>query len=162
MKDLTAKDIMNPDVIVAQEEMTVQELANLLTIKMITGVPVVNEEGRLVGVVSETDIVRSSAGRGRTAAVRETKESSYYLRGWEDQIDTSELREFHVEEDDGLLVRDIMTPLIFKVAEDASIAEMADTMIGGRIHRLIVTKKDFVVGIVTTLDMLKAIRSHAG
>lgn len=161
MKDLMAKDIMNKDVILAQEDMTVQELANLLTTRMITGVPVVNGEGKLVGVVSETDIVRSSASRGRTAAVRETKESSYYLRGWEDQIDESELREFHVEEDDGLLVRDIMTPLIFKVAEDASIAEMADTMIGGRIHRLIVTKKDRVVGIVTTLDMLKAIRSHA-
>jgi CBS domain-containing protein len=161
MKDLKAKDIMNKDVIVAQEDMTVQELANLLTTNMITGVPVVDGEGGLVGVVSETDIVRSSASRGRTAAVREQKESSYYLRGWEDQIDESELREFHVEEDDGLLVRDIMTPLIFKVAEDASIAEMADTMIGGRIHRLIITKKDIVVGIVTTLDMLKAIRSHA-
>lgn len=161
MKDLKAKDIMNKDVIVALEDMTVQELANLLTTNMITGVPVVNGEGGLVGVVSETDIVRSSASRGRTAAVREQKESGYYLRGWEDQIDESELREFHVEEDDGLLVRDIMTPLIFKVAEDASIAEMADTMIGGRIHRLIITNKDIVVGIVTTLDMLKAIRSHA-
>jgi CBS domain-containing protein len=152
---------MNKDVIVAHEDMTVQELANLLTTNMITGVPVVNGEGGLVGVVSETDIVRSSASRGRTAAVRVQKESGYYLRGWEDQIDESELREFHVEEDDGLLVRDIMTPLIFKVAEDASIAEMADTMIGGRIHRLIITNKDIVVGIVTTLDMLKAIRSHA-
>jgi len=161
MKELIAKDIMNTNVIVAEEDMTVQELANLLTARMITGVPVVNESERLVGVVSATDIVRTSASRGRTAAVRETKGSSYYLRGWEDQIDESELSEFHVEEDDGLLVRDIMTPLIFKVTEDASIAEMADTMIGGRIHRLIVTKDDIVVGIVTTLDMLKAIRSYA-
>jgi CBS domain-containing protein len=162
MKDLIAKDVMNKNVIVAQEDMTVQELANLLTTNMITGVPVVDETGRLVGVVSETDIVRTSASRGKTAAVRETMESSYYLRGWEDQIDESELREFHVEEGDGLMVRDIMTPLIFKVAEDASIAEMADTMIGGRIHRLIVTNKDIVVGIVTTLDILKVIRSYAG
>jgi signal-transduction protein with cAMP-binding, CBS, and nucleotidyltransferase domain len=38
---------------------------------------------------------------------------------------------------------------------------MADAMIGGRIHRLIVTRDDQVVGIVTTLDMLKAIREYA-
>jgi CBS domain-containing protein len=88
-------------------------------------------------------------------------ESSYYLRSWEDKLDEDEVRHFQVEEDVGLSVREIMTPLIFKVPENASIAEMADTMIGGRIHRLIVTREDHVVGIVTTLDMLKAIRSYA-
>lgn len=159
MKNLVAKDIMNPSVIVAAEDMTVQELANLLTSKMITGAPVVDDTGKPVGVVSTTDIVRSSARR--TGAVHERLASSYCLRGWEDQIDEAELREFHVEEDDDLVVRDIMTPLIFKVSEDTSIAEMADTMIGGRIHRLLVTRDDRVVGIVTTLDMLKAIRSHS-
>lgn len=158
MKNLVAKDIMNTDVILAKEEMTVGELANLLTTNMITGAPVVDEIGTLVGVVSMTDIVRARAGRA--AAVREDMESAYYLRGWEDQIDESEVRDFHVEQDDGQLVRDIMTPLIFKVAEDTGIAEMADTMIRGRIHRLIVTSKDRVVGIVTTLDMLKVIRTY--
>jgi CBS domain-containing protein len=39
---------------------------------------------------------------------------------------------------------------------------MADTMIQGRIHRLVVTRDDAVVGIVSTLDMLKALRSLAG
>ncbi len=58
MKNLVAKDIMNADVIVAQDNMTVQELANLLTDNMITGVPVVDDSGKLVGVVSTTDIVR--------------------------------------------------------------------------------------------------------
>ncbi len=159
MKDLVAKDIMNSDVIVIQESMTVSELSGILTAKMITGAPVVDDSGKLVGVVSETDIVRSSARR--TAAFKEKLESSYYLRGWEDKVDEDELRDFHVVEDDGLAVREIMTPLIFKVSEDASIAEMADTMIGGRIHRLIITKDDRVVGIVTTLDMLKAIRNFA-
>jgi CBS domain-containing protein len=160
MKNLVAQDIMNRDVVVAQESMTVQELANFLTTNMITGAPVVDDMGKLVGVVSETDIVRS--GARRDAALKEKRESSYYLRGWEDKIDEEELGEFHVIEEEGLKVRDIMTPLIFKVTEDTSIGEMADTMIGGRIHRLIVTRDDRVVGIVTTLDMLKAIRSHVG
>ncbi len=159
MKNLTAKDIMNPDVIVAQESMTIQELTDLLTAKMITGVPVIDDGGKLVGVVSGTDIVRNSARR--TAIAQEKLESRYYLRGWEDKMDEDELGRFHVEEDEGLTVREIMTPLIFKVTEDATVSEMADTMIGGRIHRLLITKDDRVVGIVTTLDMLKAVRDHA-
>ena len=160
MKNLLAQDIMNPNVIVAHESMTIQELSNLLTSNMITGAPVVDESGKLVGVVSGTDIIRS--GARRDAALKEKREASYYLRGWEDKIDEDELGAFHIIEDEGLKVQDIMTPLIFKVSEDTAIGEMADTMIGGRIHRLIVTRDDRVVGIVTTLDMLKAIRSHAG
>jgi CBS domain-containing protein len=160
MRNLTAKDIMNTDVIVAQDTMTLQELTDLLTAKMITGVPVIDDGGKLVGVVSATDVVRSSARR--TAISEERQRSNYYLRGWEDQLDEDELAKFHVEEDDGLTVREIMTPLIFKVTEEATLAEMADTMIGGRIHRLLITRDERLVGIVTTLDMLKAIRSHAG
>lgn len=158
MKSLAAKDIMNPDVITVQEEMTVLDLASLLTDKMITGAPVVSESGRLVGVVSASDIVRNEAHR---SAIVQDNVSSYYLHGWEDQLSIDEIDMLHVEEGEDLTVHDIMTPLIFKVSENTPISEMADAMIGGRIHRLIVTRNDKVVGIVTTLDMLKAIREYA-
>jgi CBS domain-containing protein len=51
-----------------------------------------------------------------------------------------------------------MTPVIFSVSENARFQEMADTMVGGRIHRLIVTDGDSVIGIVTTLDLLRGLR----
>ena len=54
-----------------------------------------------------------------------------------------------------------MTPMVFSVSVNASLAEMADIMIGGRVHRLIVTEGNEVVGIVTTLDMLKTLREQA-
>ncbi len=158
MKRLTARDIMNADVITVREDMPIRDLANLLTDKMITGAPVVNKKGQLVGVVSASDIVRNEAHR---AAIVQDNVSSYYLHGWEDQLSIDEIDMFHVEAGEDLTVRDIMTPIIFKVSEDTPISEMADAMIGGRIHRLIVTRDDKVVGIVTTLDMLKAIREYA-
>ncbi|MFQ5651814.1 MAG: CBS domain-containing protein, partial [bacterium] len=120
--------------------------------------PVVDSNDKLVGVVSLSDIVRND-GR-RTAIVESDQDSAYYLHGWEAELDESEVRELHVEQDDGLSVADIMTPIIFKVPETAAIAEMAETMISGRIHRLLVTCDDKVVGIVTTLDMLKTIRHY--
>ncbi len=95
------------------------------------------------------------------AIVNDKQESDYYLSGWEDNLNSDEIQELHLEEDDSLTVRNIMTPLIFKVKETELISAMSDIMIGGRIHRLLVTRDEKVVGIITTLDMLKAIRDHA-
>ena len=159
MKNLIAKDIMNPSVISVEEDLSVHELANFFTEKMISGAPVVNKDGKLVGVVSLSDIVRND--ERRTAIVNDKQESDYYLSGWEDNLNSDEIQELHLEEDDSLTVRNIMTPLIFKVKETELISAMSDIMIGGRIHRLLVTRDEKVVGIITTLDMLKAIREHA-
>ena len=50
---------------------------------------------------------------------------------------------------------DIMTPTLFTVPETTPLTEVARTMVAGRIHRLLVTRKGRVVGIVTTLDLLR-------
>lgn len=158
MKDITAKDIMNPNVISVPLEMTVRQLTNFFTEKMISGAPVTDEGGKLLGVVSLSDIVRND--ERRSAIVKDTEERSYYLHGWEDDLDVDEVQELHLEIGDDLTVKEIMTPLIFKVTETERISEMADIMISGRIHRLFVTRDDKVVGIITSLDMLKAIREY--
>ena len=157
--NLTAKDIMNASVITVHEDMTVHELAAFFAENLISGAPVVDQEGKLTGVVSLMDIVRSDAHR--VDLVKDGTDGHYYLDGWEDHLDKEEIENFHVVVEDGMTVQEIMTPRIFQVSEDTPIVEMADLMIGGRIHRLIVTKKNHVVGIVTTLDMLKVIRDHA-
>ena len=149
---------MNKNVLTVDTDITVHQLAGFFTEKMITGAPVVDNGGKLVGVVSVTDIIRNDAQRVWIAS--EKHENQYYLHGWEDDFNYDEVNELHLEEDEGLKVRDIMTPIIFKVKENTPISEMADMMINGRIHRLLVTRGDNVVGIVTTLDMLKAIREY--
>lgn len=156
MKTKTARDIMSKKVLTVEPEMTVHELADFFTDNMITGAPVVDSHGGLLGVVSVTDIVRNDSQRH--TIVHEDLQSAYYLHGWEDRADRKDFNMLHVEEDDGYLVRDIMTPLIFKVDVQTTLPEMADVMVSGRIHRLLVTEDNKLVGIVTTLDMLKAIR----
>ena len=54
-----------------------------------------------------------------------------------------------------LTVRVILTPAVYTVPEDTPTSRIAQTMISGRIHRLLVTRNEEVVGIVTSLDMLK-------
>ncbi|MGY6555208.1 MAG: CBS domain-containing protein [Wenzhouxiangella sp.] len=159
LEKLTAKDIMNPDVVLVHDDMSVSELAATLTQHGISGAPVLDSDGLLVGVVSLSDIVANNGKRQDIQGGEHV--GDFFLHGWEDELDETELRPFHVVEEDSLTVADILTPVIYKVDENTDIPSMADTMIQGRIHRLIVTRDQAVVGIVSTLDMLKAIRGLA-
>jgi CBS domain-containing protein len=55
-------------------------------------------------------------------------------------------------------VGDIMTPLVFSVAEDATVQEVAAAMITGRIHRVFVTRAGALVGIISAMDLLPLVR----
>ena len=153
MKDLKAKDIMNTDVLSVRDDMTVQELAGFLTEREILGAPVVDSEGEVVGVVSCTDIVQSTTTEADISVEKSTP--GFYEHGWEDKLDPQEMVRLHVEENESLPVREIMTPTIYTVPEDTALAEIAKAMVAGRIHRLLVTRGSRLVGIITTLDMLK-------
>jgi CBS domain-containing protein len=74
------------------------------------------------------------------------------------QVAAEEASTFHIEQESQAKVRDIMTPMVFAVAEDASVQEAADMMVKGRIHRLIVTRDSRIAGIVTALDLLDLLR----
>ena len=153
MKDLKAKDIMNTDVLSVRDDMTVQELAGFLTEREILGAPVVDSEGEVVGVVSCTDIVQSTTTEADIVVEKSTP--GFYEHGWEDKLDPDEVVRMHVEENESLPVREIMTPTIYTVPEDTPISDIAKAMVAGRIHRLLVTRGSRLVGIITTLDMLK-------
>ena len=148
----TAGDVMNTSVVTVQEDVTVRELAALLTENEITGAPVVNQRGRLVGVVSVTDIAQSAAEGGDFSPRGDG--GLFRRHDLEGRASRGELRDLHVETA-GLPVRDIMTPTVFTVPEHTPVAKLAQTMISGRIHRLLVTRHGRVVGIVTALDLLK-------
>jgi CBS domain-containing protein len=157
LDQVTARDIMRTDVLSVTEDMNVRELAALLTERMISGAPVVDEDNRLTGVVSLTDIV---ANEGKRQAIRGGEHvGDFFLQGWEDELDETDLRPFHVIGDDDLNVADIMTSMVYSVDETASLADMADAMISGRIHRLLVTREGEMVGIVSTMDLLRALRT---
>ena len=153
MKDLKAKDIMNTDVLSVRDDMTVQELAGFLTEREILGAPVVDSEGEVVGVVSCTDIAQSTTTEANRLMERSTP--GFYEHGWEDKLGPDELGRLHVKENESLPVKEIMTPTIYTVPEDTPISDIAKAMVAGRIHRLLVTRGSRLVGIITTLDMLK-------
>lgn len=145
---------MNPMVLSVREDKTVQELATFLTENEISGAPVVDARGKLVGVVSLRDIVERAA---ETPEIAQQPQRGFHGPGWGEKLTRNELSRMHIE-DEGLLVREIMTPTVYTVKEDTPVSDIARTMISGHIHRLLVTRAGQAVGIVTTLDLLKLLR----
>jgi CBS domain-containing protein len=157
MRTVTAKDVMNTEVLTVRVDLTVRELAAFLTEKQISGAPVVDRDGRLVGVVSVTDVAEGDAER--PDIVGDRSDPDLALREWEERMNPEDVRPLHIESDD-LLVRDIMTPTVYTIPEDTPVAKIAQTMVAGRIHRLLVTRGRRVVGIVTSLDLVKLLEDH--
>lgn len=151
MRLLTAKDVMNPNVITVFDDMSVDEAAGVLVDNEISGAPVENRDGQLVGVLSLTDIAEASAEGRQFDNDRSNPE--FFVRGWEEKLTVEEMRRFHVE-DEGVLVREIMTPTVYSVDESTPIAEVAETMIDSHIHRLLVTHDEKPTGIISTSDLL--------
>src|SRR5512140_2384923 len=142
----TARDVMIHPVCAVRESWTVHELASYFTEKGISGAPVLDAAGRLSGVVSLSDIVdqvtNDRAPDGRTS------------RAWEKRFNPEDLTGLAIE-DGGRLVSEIMTPTCFTLPDTTPLPKIAQTMVAGCIHRLLVTRQGRVVGIVTTLDLLR-------
>lgn len=144
-----AKDVMNREVITLQEEQSLDEAAAVLVEHDISGAPVVDGKGKVLGVVSVTDFMED-----RTEGGGEASDEIPAASGWRRFLNPEDLSQLRLRHS-GRLVRDIMTPAVFTVTEDLTVAELARTMVSGRIHRLFVTRGANLVGIVTSLDLLK-------
>jgi CBS domain-containing protein len=170
MRPITAADLMNPKVLAVREDMTLRELAAYLIHHQISGAPVEDGGGRLVGVVSTVDIAEAmladadadaddtagdaagaDLGAGPGAAAAEVGGNAGEPLDALDALDEED--EPDLPEDD-VLVRDIMTPAIDSVPEDATVSEVASRMLDSHVHRLLVTRDGRPVGIITTSDLL--------
>lgn len=140
--------LIHRDVVVIESERTLPELEALLLQHHISGVPVVEAgTGELLGVVSQSDIVRHLSQRQPGPSV------GFHDTIWFDIMmpnlspDSSQVR-----------VKEIMTPYIHFATEDATVAEVLDLMLENHIHRVVITRQRRLVGVVTSLDLLRLYR----
>jgi CBS domain-containing protein len=142
---------MNPDVMTVADEMTTGELARYLTEREISGAPVVDSQGHLIGVVSMTDIGRHMAEPSDLESAR----GSEFYRDLADEA-LEDFGQRYVEQS-AATVRDVMTPVIHQVPATATVAEAARVMVREHIHRLVVTQGREPVGIITSMDLLRVV-----
>lgn len=146
------KDVMSPDIMTVPDDMTTDDLARYLTEHEISGAPVVDGQGHLVGMVSMTDISRQLA---EPSEFRSSGPSESY-GDTADDLMPGDFGQRFVDER-AAAVRDVMTPAVHQVPAGASVAEAARMMIEHHIHRLVVTQGKEPVGIITSMDLLRVV-----
>lgn len=142
---MQARDIMTPDVATVSPETDIKDIATLLLRRRISAVPVVDSEDRVLGIVSEGDLVH-----------RIDEPSIKWPRPWwlaffarpEQRIKT-------FIEEHGKLAKDIMTRDVFSVSDDTSLHDIAALLEKHRIKRVPVTRDGRLVGIVSRANLLR-------
>jgi CBS-domain-containing membrane protein len=113
------------------ESASLREAAAFLTEKDISASPVINEAGRLVGVVSLADIVRSACAEDLTAAPLSTA------------------------------VKEVMTPVVYFVRPETPVETVIEDLLTCAVHRLfVVDEHDVLVGVISTVDVLRLFRNE--
>ena len=153
-RDATVATIMSRTTYCVRPEVSIETLASLLLDHRMSGVPVVDDKGLPVGVVSKTDLLRHLHERGDTPESNETRPPA----------DVAALGPgFHATRVDSTTVADIMMPVVFAVEQDVRIVEAAALMAGEGVHRLAVVDDQLaVIGIVSTLDVVRWVAEQAG
>ncbi len=142
---MNAAAIMTHDVVTVPPDMPVPDLVKLLLARGISGAPVVDKDGALVGMVTEGDLVR----RAELGTARKRGGWAAFFTG------TAVLAREYVRSH-GLLVSDIMTAGAAAVGPDATLAEVADLMESRNVRRVPVVSDGHVVGIVSRANLLRA------
>ena len=146
MKTRTAEELMVRDVRTIRSDADVHELEKLLLAERIHGVPVVDPDGRLVGVVSQTDVLSWHFSTGVDGATYYQEPAQRPPRG----LRFSDIKT--------ALVSEVMSPVVHCICPDQPVTLAAARMIDRKVHRLVVVDEDArVLGILSATDLLRAI-----
>jgi len=149
---MRARDIMTESVVTATPDMTIHEVATLFVDHHIGGMPVVDATGKVVGVVSHSDLLhRIENGTGRAK------------RAWWLDFLLSSPREQAAKyvREHGHVVGDVMCDQVISITEDASLDKIADLMERRHLKRVPVLKDGKLVGIVSRSNLIRALASVA-
>ncbi len=147
-----AKDIMSEKLITVTPETTVKELAEILTENGINGTPVVDSNRKLLGVVTENDLLFQKK-RVHIPTILNFLDAFIYL-------ESPEKMKEEMQKISGTSVKDIFSFPAVTVDEDTLIDEIATLMIEKNIHTIPVVKGEKLVGIVGKGDIIKTLMNR--
>jgi CBS domain-containing protein len=146
---MLAKDIMTTKVITIAPNLRVEQIAQLLMSCNISGVPVVDAEDRLIGLVSEGDLVR-----------RPESGTERHRSWWLNLLVGPEGRAREFIKTHGRRAGDVMTREVVTVTADTPVGEIAEILERRRIKRVPVVEDGKIVGIVSRANLLHGLATH--
>jgi len=149
MAELLAKDIMTKKVITINQDASIEELSNLLLDNKISGVPVIDNDGKIVGIATEGDII-----------IRDTDmHFPRYFKLLDSIIYLESLTKFKnsLKKHLAIKVSEIMTSDVISCSPETLVGDVANTMVENKINRIPVLSADGKpAGIITRADIIKS------
>lgn len=142
---LSAKQIMNKRLVTLKPDDTLRQAAAAFAKHKISGAPVVGPGKKLLGVLSQSDLVRRVDERAKG------REPGFYYEG-------DRLQVAHEPENLGdVPVREVMTRVTLAVEPDEPLDRVARTMLAKKIHRVLVVEDGLLRGVISSLDMIRGL-----
>jgi len=151
---LYARDIMTTEVLTVSPETSIADLSKTLENRRIGGVPVVDKDGRLVGVITQSDLVERARDLELPPAIN-ILDFHFYFESPSHLL-------ARVEKMLGTMVGDCMTPNPITVAPDTPVAQIAALMAKQKVHTIPVLKGGKIVGVIGKLDLVRAMAREPG
>lgn len=145
---LTASDIMTKDVVTVTCGTSIRELADVMTRHRIGSVPVVDDAGKLIGIVTESDLIEQDRSFHIPTVIS--------LFDWVIYLESEKKFEKELKRMTARTVGDIFTREVLTVAPDTPVSKVADIMSDKKIHSLPVVDGDKLVGIVARIDLIRS------
>ncbi len=146
---LQARDIMTQDVVTINPQASIEDLARLFESRKISGVPVLEQDGRLVGIVTQTDLVKRSRDLELPPALNILDLHMF--------LETPSGFKRRLEKMLGDTVREVMTPEPISITPDMPVKEIAALMDRKKVHTLPVVDRGKLVGIVGKMDLIRGL-----
>jgi CBS domain-containing protein len=151
LRDLPVRDLMVGDVLTFTPDQNVQEAVRALVLRSVGGAPVVDDDGRVVGVLSVGDLIVEEA-RLHFPTIVNLFGVNVALPWHDRELDESVAKAL------GEFVRDVMSSPVFSVGPDDTVEDAATLMHDNRVSRLPVVDRDGrLVGLLTRSDILRAV-----
>ena len=138
-------EVMSREVIAIRQDATLAKAVRLMVDARISGLPVVDEAGRLVGIVTEGDLLH----RAETGTEKKG--------GWLANLFAAGTQAGRYVQAHTRRVADLMTPEVLSVEEDTPLSEVVQLMEQHHVKRLPVLRDDKVVGIISRADLVRAL-----
>ncbi len=143
----TARDVMTTDIVTVKKETTIRELAELFTSRRIGSIPVVDDDGALIGIVSESDLIEQDKNFHIPTVIS--------LFDWVIYLESEKKFEKELRKMTAQTVGDIYTSDVETVSPDTPVSDIADIMSRKKIHSLPVVEGKKMVGIVSRIDLIR-------
>lgn len=158
LNEYQLRDIITKDVLTVYEGWSIQRLSSFFVKHNVSGAPVIAADDELVGVVTQSDIVRFESHEPSEQEIKKLAE--HYCGPFGGTLDQAEIHRMQGRANEYCTVNAIMTPTVISTDINTPVTQVCDTVLNTGIHRIFVTENGILVGVISAMDILKILVKH--